>query len=128
MDAALPDGFSSHLPTAWLANELKLKPDINNAGLWLDGTDEVVFQELKGEEYDSVALLRMDVAVKATDKDCTFLSVLISERSVWPGGENENAAWRRSNGVCWRSARGTETCVWKRDGGNGTSKESVPKS
>ena len=128
LDAALPDGFSNHLPTAWLANELKLKPDINNTGLWLDGTDEVVFQELKREEYDSVALLRMDVAVKATDKDCTFLSVLISERSVWPGGKNENAAWRWSNGVCWRSARGTETCVWKRDGGNGTSKESVPKS
>ena len=128
LDAALPDGFRSHLPTAWLANELKLKPDINNAGLWLNDAGEIVFQELKGEEDGSVAILRMDVADQVADKDCTFLSVLISERSVWPGGENENAAWRWSNGVCWRSGRGRETCVWKRDGGNGTSKDSVPKS
>ena len=128
LDAALPDGYSSHLPTAWLANELKLKPDINNAGLWLDTAGEIVFQELNGEEYGSVALLRMDVADKVTDKNCTFLSVLISERNVWPGGYNDYAAWRRSEGVCWRSTRGTEVCAWKHDNGNGTSKWYVPKS
>ena len=128
LDAALPEGFRSHLPTAWLANELRLKPDLNNAGLWLDDAGEIVFQELTGEEDGSVALLRMDVADKVADKDCTFLSMLISERSVWPGGHNDNATWRRSEGVCWRSGRGIETCVWKSDGGNGTSKNSVPKS
>ena len=128
LDAALPDGYSTHLPTAWLASELKLNPDINNAGLWYDVAGDVAFQELKGEEDGTVALLRMDVAEQVVDKDCTFLSVLVSERSVWPGGHNDNAAWRRSKGVCWRSGRGTENCVWKSDGGNGTSKDSVPKS
>ena len=128
LDAALPDGYSTHLPTAWLARELKLKPDINNAGLWYDVAGEIVFQELIGEEDGTVALLRMDVANKVADKYCTFLSVLISERSVWPGGHNDNAAWRKSKGVCWRSGRGTETCVWKSDGANGSSKDSVPKS
>ena len=128
LDAALPEGFRSHLPTAWLANELKLKPDINSAGLWLDDAGEIVFQEFTGEEDGSVALLRMDVADKVADKDCTFLSMLISERFVWPGGHNDNATWRRSEGVCWRSGRGIETCVWKSDGGNGTSKNSIPKA
>ena len=128
LDAALPNGYSTHLPTAWLASELRLKPDINNTGLWYDAAGEVAFQELKGQEDGTVTLLRMDVANKVADKDCTFLSVLISERSVCPGGNNDNAAWRRSQGVCWRSGRGTETCVWKSDGGNGTSKDSVPKS
>ena len=128
LDAALPNGYSTHLPTAWLVSELRLKPDINNTGLWYDAAGEVAFQELKGQEDGTVTLLRMDVAKKVADKDCTFLSVLISERSVCPGGHNDNAAWRRSQGVCWRSGRGTETCVWKSDGGNGTSKDSVPNS
>ena len=128
LDAALPDGYSTHLPAAWLTNELRLKPDTNNAGLWYDGAGEVAFQELKGEENGIVALLRMDVANKVADKDSTFLSLLLSERSVWPGGHNDNAAWRMSKGVCWRSGRGMETCVWKIDGGNGISKDSVPKS
>ena len=128
LDAALPNGYSTHLPTAWLASELRLKPDINNTGLWYDAAGEVAFQELKGQEDGTVTLLRMDVAKKVADKDCTFLSVLISERSVCPGGHNDNAAWRRSQGVCWRSGRGTEICVWKSDGGNGTSKDSVPNS
>ena len=128
LDAALPDGYSTHLPTAWLASELRLKPDINNAGLWYDVAGDIAFQELKGEEDGTVALLRMDVASRVVDKDCTFLSVLISERSAWPGGHNDNAAWRKSKGVCWRSGRGTEVCRWKSDGGNGTSKDSVPES
>ena len=129
LDATLPDGYSSHLPTAWFAKELKLKPDTNNAGLWCDATGKVVFQELKGED-GAVALLRMDVADQVADKDWTFLSVLISERLVWPGGGGygDKATWRRSEGVCWRSARGTEACVWQRDSGNGTLKDSVPKS
>ena len=124
MDATLPDGYSSHLPTAWFAKELKLKPDTNNADLWYDAAGKVVFQEFKGEEEGAVALLRMNVADQVVDKDCTFISVLKSERIVWPGGGgyDDKATWRRPEGVCWQSARGTEACVWQRDNGNGTSK------
>ena len=128
LDAALPEGYSSHLPTAWVAQELNLKADKKISGLWREDQDEIVFQEFTGKEGGEIALLRMDAAQRLAGDHTTFLSVLISERNVWPGGNNKNAAWRRSEGVCWRSGRGIEAKIWKRDNGNGSSAKYVPKS
>jgi hypothetical protein len=127
LDAALPEGYSSHLPVRWLANELNLRPDRKISGVWRDHNNEVIFQDFEGKEGGTIALLRMDQVQKVAGTENTFLSVLISERNVWPGGDNKNATWRRSEGVCWESGDGLKTVAWKKDNGNGTSKEYVPK-
>jgi hypothetical protein len=119
LDAALQDGYSSYLPSSWLARVLKLKADRRIAGIWRDDANEVLFQTLKGEDGGSVVLLRQDAAERIAGNNTTFLTVLISERSAWPGGHN--ASWRRSEGVCWRSGRGVEAQSWTRDKANGES-------
>jgi hypothetical protein len=115
LDAALPDGYSSHLPAPWLAQELNLHVNLAHAGVWLDQNDEIVFREYKGEEGGRVCLLRMDKAEKVISNECTFVSVLISERNAWPGGSNSKAAWRRTEGVCWKDGRRMNAFTWKRD-------------
>jgi hypothetical protein len=121
LDAALPDGYSSHLPMPWLAEELNLYADLAHAGVWRDQNDEIVFREFKGEEGGTVCLLRKDKAEEVIGDECTFLAVLISERNAWPEGRNSNAAWRRTEGVCWKDGRGINALTWSRDFRNGTS-------
>ena len=119
LDAALPDGYSSHLPSTWLAQELNLYADLAHAGVWRDQNNEMVFREFKGEEGGTVCLLRMDKVDEIVRGECTFLTVLISERNAWPGGSNSNATWRRAEGVCWRDGRGMNALIWSRDTRNG---------
>jgi hypothetical protein len=119
LDAALPDGYSSHLPSTWLAQELNLYADLAHAGVWRDQNNEMVFREFKGEEGGTVCLLRMDKVDEIVRGECTFLTVLISERNAWPGGSNLNATWRRAEGVCWRDGRGMNALIWSRDTRNG---------
>jgi hypothetical protein len=121
LDAALPEGYSSHLPVPWLARELNLHADLAHAGVWLDQNDEIVFREYKGEEGGRVCLLRMDKAEKVLGDECTFISVLISERNAWPGGSNSRAAWRRTEGLCWKDSLGMNALTWHRDIRNGAS-------
>ncbi|MFC1750997.1 NACHT domain-containing protein, partial [Pseudomonadota bacterium] len=121
LDVALPDGYSSHLPSAWIAKELDLYADLTTAGVWRDKEGEIVFREYKGEEGGKVCLLRMDKANEVMGDEYTILSVFISERNVWPGGCNDFFAGRRAEGVCWRDGRGMNSFTWSRDIRNGIS-------
>ena len=121
LDAALLDGYSSYLPTVWLAKELNLKPDIDISGCWRNADDEIVFQVLKGNA-GHITLLRKDVADKLVSEDYTFLSMLISERNAWPNRNFDNSTGRRTESVCWQFAKNTKVSVWKSDYGNSTSK------
>lgn len=120
LDAALPEGYSSHIPIPWLARQLDLYAD-PAVGVWRDQNDEIVFREVKSEDGETVCLLRKDKVDKIVSGECTFLTVLISERNAWPGGGNSNAAWRRTEGVCWRDSRGMKALSWSRDTRNGKS-------
>jgi hypothetical protein len=115
LDAALPDGYSSHLPSIWLAHELNLYADLTTAGVWRDQNDEIVFSEFKGEGGETICLLRMDKLDEIVGGDCTFLTFLIAEKNAWPGGSSLNASWRRVEGVCWRDGRGMNALTWSRD-------------
>lgn len=115
LDAALPNGYSTHLPSTWLAKELELDADLASPGVWRDKKGVIVFREYKGEEGGTVCLLRMDKVNLILDNEYTFLSVFIAERNVWPGGCNTFFAGRRSEGVCWRDGRGMNSFNWRRD-------------
>ena len=56
----------------------------------------------------------------------TLFWIFISERCVWPGGDNDRAAWRRSNGLSWMEGD-TQRCLsWHTDEANGTSRDYLP--
>jgi hypothetical protein len=121
LDASLPDGFNTHLPAPWLAKELKLTPKLNQTGCWTAPNGETVFMEIAGEKGGVVCLLRKDFASQVIGDDLCILWLLVAERNAWPGGSNDNAAWRRSEGLCWHDGKKIKTVTWKRDNGNGTS-------
>jgi hypothetical protein len=121
MDGSLPNGFNTHLPAPWLAKELKLTPKLNKTGCWTAPNGETVFIEIAGEKSGSLCLLRKDFAAQLLGDDLCILWLLIAERNAWPGGSNDNAAWRRSEGLCWHDGKNLKTVTWKRDNGNGTS-------
>ncbi len=121
LDASLPNGFNTYLPAPWLAKELKLSPKLNQTGCWTAPNGEIVFREIAGEKGGSLCLLRKDFAAQLLGDDLCILWLLIAERNAWPGGSNDNAAWRRSEGLCWHDGKNLKTVTWKRDNGNGTS-------
>ncbi|OJY69005.1 MULTISPECIES: hypothetical protein [unclassified Rhizobium] len=121
LDASLPSGYSAYIPAPWLARELGLQPDFAELGAWKDAEDKIAFRQFFGEDGSVVALLSEDHLSRTIGEDCTFLTVMIAERNSWPGGSNHHAAWRRSEGVCWRDGRGINKLLWKRDTRNGTS-------
>ncbi|MCI5158800.1 MAG: hypothetical protein D3906_10255, partial [Candidatus Electrothrix sp. AUS1_2] len=121
LDASLPDGFNTHLPAPWLAKELKLTPKLNQTGCWTAPNGETVFMEIAGEKGGVLCLLRKDFASKVISDDLCILWLLVAERNAWPGGNNDNAAGRRSEGLCWHDGKKFTTATWKQDRGNGTS-------
>ncbi|TBE91242.1 hypothetical protein ELG97_04690 [Rhizobium leguminosarum] len=125
LDASLPSGYSTYLPTAWLARELKIKPDFSENGMWRDAENNIAFRQFFGDDGSIVALLSEDHFRIIRGEDCTFLTVMIAERNAWPGGHNRRAAWRRSEGVCWQDLHGINKLLWKRDTRNGASTASV---
>jgi hypothetical protein len=118
LDAALPEGYSSHLPTPWLAIELGLHSDFSKSGIWRNTQNEIVFREFKGDEGGTICLLRSDFAAQLVKGGYTFLSLFIAERNAWPGGSNRSGTWRRAEGVCWRSGSRINSLVWHRDTGS----------
>ncbi|WPD24046.1 MAG: hypothetical protein SD837_05665 [Candidatus Electrothrix scaldis] len=121
MDASLPNGFNTHLPAPWLAKELKLTPKNDQTGCWTAPSGETVFMEITGAKDESLCLLRKDFASQLLGDDLCILWLLVAERNAWPGGSNDNAAWRRSEGLCWHNGKKLRTATWKQDRGNGTS-------
>jgi hypothetical protein len=125
LDASLPEGFRTHLPSTWLSNLLGLKPDINLTGSWVSPIGEVIFREISGEEGSVICLIREDALLNVLTDELCVLSLLVSERNAWPGGSNHNASWRRSEGLCWHDGKKLRSEIWKRDNGNGTSERYV---
>jgi len=91
-----------------------LHVDSEQAGVWRDQNDEIIFQEFEGEEGGSVCLIKQD-KVNEILGECTFLTLLIAERNAWPEGGNGHAAWRRTEGVCWKEGRGMNVRSWNQD-------------
>ena len=127
LDASLPDGFGSHLPSVWLADQLSSSPDYSATGLWNDKDRQPLFVEAVGKEGGVVFLVRespLTILLEKEELCCLWL--LVAERNVWPGGHNNNAAWRRSEGVCWQQNGRLKVEKWIRDSANGTSRAALP--
>ncbi|MCI5143892.1 MAG: hypothetical protein D3909_19660, partial [Candidatus Electrothrix sp. ATG1] len=76
---------------------------------------------------ETLCLLSKNFASQLLGDDLCILWLLVAERNAWPGGSNDNAAWRRSEGLCWHDGKRLITVSWKRDNGNGTSAQWADK-
>ncbi|QSE44609.1 hypothetical protein JW980_09785 [Acinetobacter johnsonii] len=102
LDASLPDGVNSNVPTPWLIKELNLS--FNKETLtWQDIQGNVVIKNIYLDGNNCTLLNYKAVEKILLDTDLTFLSVYIAERSAWLNGNNNNVSWVRAEGVCWKS-------------------------
>ena len=120
LDASLPEGVRAFVPSPWL---------IVNAGLSLDQTEKSFYRDslgtcqfigCKGGKDGSSALIGAEMFNSYLDRQrlsCIWL--LVAERGSWPGGHNENAAWRRTEGICWLEDGKPTTMTWNEDRVNG---------
>ena len=66
LDASLPEGFCTHLPSSWLSKALCLQPKNNLAGSWVNPCGEIVFREMSGKEGGVICLIREDAILNSS--------------------------------------------------------------
>lgn len=129
LDCSLPNGARAILPTPWLARQLTLNPVPDALGSY--GTSDGKVQFISSDagrdgSYAFIDKLIFEAYLKQHELTCVW--VFVAERGVWPGGANENAAWRRVEGVIWLDRGKPKMTQWVKDEANGKSRESLPPS
>jgi hypothetical protein len=123
LDASLPRGSRAFVLSPWLTAQLGLSPDRTDASIYRDASGRCRFIGSKLEPNASSALVDAEFFQAYLDQhslDCVWL--FIAERNAWPGGNNDNAAWRRSEGFCWTKRGKLIAETWCEDRANGASR------
>ncbi|HCF3951245.1 TPA: ATP-binding protein [Pseudomonas aeruginosa] len=103
LDASMPEGAHALLPAPWLAHRLGLRPMSDNRNAYVDSAGAVRFVCGRSPGDGSYAFIDEELFQAFLDEDeLDCIWVFVAERAAWPGGENENASRRRSDGVIWR--------------------------
>jgi hypothetical protein len=116
LDSSLPQGASAFIPSAWLLEQLSLSLDPSDITICRDDSGEIGFVASRRGADGSWAVINEKLFRNWLDRqglDCVWL--LVAERSVWPGGDNDNAAWRRTEGACWTEDGKFEVTTWNED-------------
>lgn len=122
LDASLPDGARSYIPSPWLARQVGLVPKPKTPGVWLGPTGVPAYISYSGARSNHCVLLDANTVDAISDEGTTStIWFLIAERNAWPGGHNANAAWRRTEGICWGRDGKLRSVTWHEDNANGTS-------
>jgi hypothetical protein len=122
LDATLLDGGRALIPSPWLARALSLSPDERDASIYKTRNGEIAFIGSRlGAEGASglVKTALLNPMLEAENLECFWL--FVGERSAWPGAENDHAARRRSEGLCWLEDDKPSLVTWKRDNVNSPS-------
>ena len=102
LDASMPEGAHALLPAPWLAHRLGLKPMSENLNAYVDDAGEVRFVCGRSPGDGSYAFIHEELLQAFLEEDgLDCIWVFVAERAAWPGGENEHASRRRSDGVIW---------------------------
>jgi hypothetical protein len=116
LDASLPRGSGAFLPAPWLAREMGISPDRSEVTSWVDHAGDSRFINAKSQPGGSVALIEstwFQSLLERQSLECIW--VFLAERNAWPGGDNDNAAWRRSEGFCWIEGGQPRAVTWNED-------------
>lgn len=127
LDVALAEGARCHLPAPWLARQLGLTA--GDPGVWNNPTGVPTFVSYGGEQHNQCVLLDSDALPTISDGgEVVMVWLLIAERNAWPGGHNESAAWRRTEGICWPHGNSLRSRTWREDSANGSSSALLHKA
>jgi hypothetical protein len=120
LDASLPEGARAFVPSPWLTVNVGLSPDQMERSIYRDSSDKCKFIGYKGGRDGASALIGTDMLDSYLHRhglNCIWL--LVAEKGSWPGGHNENAAWRRTEGICWVEDGKPTAMTWSEDRVNG---------
>lgn len=127
LDVSMPKGAQALIPAPWLAQRLNLKPHPEDATIYVDHIGERRFVCGRSPGDGSHAFIDQQLFQTFLKEDglaCVW--IFITDRSAWPGGENENASRRRSEGVVWYERGKPQMTHWSDDWARGESKRYVP--
>lgn len=127
LDASLPEGAQSLVPAPWLAHRLGLTADSEDPNVYRDCDGEVRFVSGHSSGDGSHAFIDQALFESFLEEDglkCAW--IFLAERGAWPGGENEHASRRRSEGVVWHDRGEPKMIHWNDDFGRGNSERFVP--
>jgi len=116
LDASLPEGARALIPSPWLVRALALKADRTDAATYRDAAGRAVFIGSRLAKDGSSALVDarlLDNFLKANDLKCLWL--FVGERNAWPGGNNDGASRRRSEGLGWLEDGKLKYVNWNKD-------------
>lgn len=116
LDKTLPDGFSVCLPEKWFADELRIRMSPSSVCEWIDEASNTVVRCTANDEHAAAVLIREELF----EKYCEQFSVepvwlMIAERGAWPGGNNRQACYRRSEGAIWLESGEVKKVNWHKD-------------
>ncbi|WP_225085930.1 NACHT domain-containing protein [Pectobacterium colocasium] len=116
LDKTIQDGFEVYMPQRWLADGLAIKLAESSTRFWTDIDGNEIIKIL-GSDKDASAVLICEEAIgKYSEKEAlTPVWLLIGERNAWPGGDNAQSCWRRSEGAWWQSNGEWKHIAWNRD-------------
>lgn len=116
MDKTISEGFSAYLPQKWLAKDLGIIISQENIRSWVDSSGVELIKVFEPTKNKSVVLIREDTLLDYCEREkLTSIWLLVGERNVWPGGDNEQSCWRRSEGAWWESDSNWEHIAWNKD-------------
>ncbi|OGQ97650.1 MAG: hypothetical protein A2521_04905 [Deltaproteobacteria bacterium RIFOXYD12_FULL_57_12] len=126
LDASLPEGASAFLPSPWLAHQLGLSPVPTDVSVYRDAAGKHQFIGTQLEHDGSSAVINAEIFEKyLAQQEIACVWLFVAERNAWPGGHNNTATWRRTEGVCWlEEGRKPNAVVWHEDRDNSTPKVS----
>jgi hypothetical protein len=127
LDVSMPEGAQALIPAPWLAQRLNLKPHPTDEAVYVDNSGEIRFVCDRSPGDGSHAFIDQQLFQTFLKEDglvCVW--IFVTERSAWPGGDNEDASRRRSEGVVWHERGKPQTVCWSDDWARGDSEQYVP--
>ncbi|MDM3174405.1 ATP-binding protein [Citrobacter sp. Cf112] len=116
LDKTMQDGFEVYMPQRWLADGLSIKLAEDSTRSWIDIAGNEIIKVLGPVKNASAVLICEEALEKYCAKAAlTPFWLLIGERNTWPGGDNDQSCWRRSEGAWWQQNDEWEHIAWNRD-------------
>lgn len=116
LDKTMQEGFELYMPQRWLSDGLSIKLAENSTSSWIDIAGNEIIKVLGPVKNASAVLICEEALKKYCAKEAlTPFWLLIGERNTWPGGDNDQSCWRRSEGAWWQQNDEWEHISWNRD-------------
>ncbi|NHB89829.1 hypothetical protein [Photorhabdus tasmaniensis] len=116
LDKTMEEGFGVYMPQRWVAEDLGIQLAENSTRSWIDSDGNELIKVLAPIKDKSAVLICEETLRKYCAKEAvTPIWLLIGERNMWLGGDNDQSCWRRSEGAWWQSNGEWKQVAWNHD-------------